>query len=151
MSKFGKKGRKPKQNRMIEAGTKTLGGIAEHFRSIDSAPKGYSVQRPSAVANGFLLFFFGMSTIVLGTHLMLKAYWMPDMFLYLIFFNPGPHFAVLPIRLFFISFFQISFFLITYFFLFLNIIIIISRRLLIFLLCILMFLLLTLLGNLIFI
>ncbi len=105
MTKFGEKGNKPKQNRVIEAGTKTLGGIAEHFRSIDSAPKGYSVQRPSAVANGFLLFFFGMSTIVLGTHLMLKAYWMPDMFLDLIFYNPGPHFAVLPIRLFFISFF----------------------------------------------
>ncbi|MEN8722371.1 MAG: glycosyltransferase family 2 protein [Alphaproteobacteria bacterium] len=105
MSNFPSAGRKTRKNKVVEAGSKTLVGIAEHFRSIDSAPKGYSVQRPAAVANGFLLFFFGMSAILLSSHLMIKAYVLPNMFLDLIFFNAGPHFAVLPVRLFFLSYF----------------------------------------------
>ncbi|MDG3016394.1 glycosyltransferase [Speluncibacter jeojiensis] len=39
--------------------------IADHFRSVDSAPAGISVNRPASASNGFLITFTGLSIIAL--------------------------------------------------------------------------------------
>ncbi|MDY6808157.1 MAG: glycosyltransferase [Actinomycetota bacterium] len=39
--------------------------IADHFRSVDSAPKGYAIDRPASAANGFLVVFVGLTVIAL--------------------------------------------------------------------------------------
>ncbi|MEE3852269.1 glycosyltransferase [Gordonia sp. LSe1-13] len=37
--------------------------IADHFRSVDSAPKGYAIDRPASAVNGFLVTFIGLTII----------------------------------------------------------------------------------------
>ncbi|WP_226435587.1 glycosyltransferase [Rhodococcus yananensis] len=39
--------------------------IADHFRSVDSAPAGYAVDRPASAANGFLVTFAALAIIVM--------------------------------------------------------------------------------------
>ncbi len=37
--------------------------LVDHFRSVDSAPADYAVDRPSSGTNGFLIIFAGLSII----------------------------------------------------------------------------------------
>ena len=83
-------------------------GVAEHFRSVDSAPKGYAVNRGNSVVNGFLATFTSLSIISVGGFALLHDYVFthspPDLLFYM---GSGQH-RVLPIRIFF------ALFLITY-------------------------------------
>ncbi|WP_410872765.1 glycosyltransferase [Nocardia sp. A7] len=55
-----------------EANSPTPAAIADHYRSVDSAPVDYSVDRPPSASNGFLLMFTGLSVIVLGGQAVLR-------------------------------------------------------------------------------
>ncbi|WP_280182842.1 hypothetical protein [Nocardia cyriacigeorgica] len=39
--------------------------IADYYRSVDSAPAGYSVDRPASASNGFLISFTGLTVIAM--------------------------------------------------------------------------------------
>lgn len=43
----------------------SAGGIAEHFRSVDSAPARYAVDRPASATNGFYLTFAGLCILAM--------------------------------------------------------------------------------------
>ncbi|NEW34488.1 glycosyltransferase family 2 protein [Nocardia cyriacigeorgica] len=46
--------------------------IADFYRSVDSAPAGYSVDRPASASNGFLIMFAGLSVVVMCIQLALR-------------------------------------------------------------------------------
>lgn len=49
----------------LEHGPEHTKAIADHFRSVDSAPVGYAVDRPPSGTNGFLITFAGLSIIAM--------------------------------------------------------------------------------------
>lgn len=79
--------------------------IAEHFRSIDSAPKGYATTRPASVANGFYISFTTISLLLLVTLVVLGHQFAMLPHYDVIFLSPTDSVARVPIRLFFIVFF----------------------------------------------
>lgn len=79
--------------------------ISEHFRSIDSAPKGYASNRPASIANGFYITFTTI-TLILLTSMVLISNQLGALPHYdLIFFSSSSSIARIPIRLFFVIFF----------------------------------------------
>lgn len=79
--------------------------ISEHFRSIDSAPKGYASNRPASIANGFYITFTAISLILLSSLVIINHQWTVLPHYDLIFVSSADTVARVPIRLFFIIFF----------------------------------------------
>ncbi|MDZ4269826.1 MAG: glycosyltransferase family 2 protein [Mycobacterium sp.] len=55
----------PGPRRLGHDGRAEPGGVEEHYRSIDSAPPEYSVNRPPSAVNGALMNFFSFSVVAL--------------------------------------------------------------------------------------
>jgi cellulose synthase/poly-beta-1,6-N-acetylglucosamine synthase-like glycosyltransferase len=79
--------------------------ISEHFRSIDSAPKGYASNRPASIANGFYITFTTISLILLSSLVVISHQWAALPHYDLIFVSAADTVARVPIRLFFVIFF----------------------------------------------
>lgn len=87
------------------AGAQIAHAIAEHFRSIDSAPKGFAANRPPSVANGFFVTFTALSLLTLSALVICSNYWGLFPHKDIVFYTVSEGIVRLPIRLFFILFF----------------------------------------------
>ena len=87
------------------AGDGSIVAIAEHYRSVDSAPARYSVDRPAGVVNGFLLTFAGATAITMCLQMLLVrgAAWSDRRDLLVLTAAHGT--ALAPTRLFVVVFF----------------------------------------------
>lgn len=81
-----------------------VSALANHFRSVDSAPAGYSIKRPSSDVNGFMLTFVTLALVSLITLTLLARFGVLER-RDLIFASPSPGIVVLPLRLFIVVFF----------------------------------------------
>ncbi|MHA6737591.1 glycosyltransferase family 2 protein [Rhodococcus erythropolis] len=79
--------------------------LVDHFRSVDSAPADYAVDRPSSGTNGFLITFAGLSIIAMCIRTFLVHSGLTDMPRDLVIFSEGRGKVVFPLRLFLIMFF----------------------------------------------
>ena len=86
-------------------GDGSIVAIAEHYRSVDSAPARYSVDRPAGVVNGFLLTFAGATAITMCLQMLLVrgAAWSDRRDLLVLTAAHGT--ALAPTRLFVVVFF----------------------------------------------
>ncbi|MFD4292262.1 glycosyltransferase [Rhodococcus sp. NPDC058505] len=81
------------------------GAITDHFRSVDSAPKGYAVDRPASAANGFLITFAALGILVMCLRTLLVHTVDRDLPRDLIFFAGAGGDVVFPLRMFLVVFF----------------------------------------------
>jgi cellulose synthase/poly-beta-1,6-N-acetylglucosamine synthase-like glycosyltransferase len=79
--------------------------ISEHFRSVDSAPVGYSMTRPSSIFNGFYVTFLTLSLLLLTLLNIACNIWALSPNYDLVFFYQRESIVRVPIRLFFVIFF----------------------------------------------
>ncbi|WP_305091840.1 glycosyltransferase family 2 protein [Prescottella sp. R16] len=79
--------------------------IADHFRSVDSAPKGYAVDRPASAANGFLVTLVGLGIIAMCARTYLVHSGFSDFPRDLVLFSRDRGNVVFPLRLFLAVFF----------------------------------------------
>ncbi len=78
--------------------------VADHFRSVDSAPAGISVDRPASVSNGFLVTFTGLTILALCLCTLLIRTGVVDRY-DLVILAKGRGGGGLPTRLFVVVFF----------------------------------------------
>ena len=81
-------------------------GIADHFRSVDSAPADYAVNRPASGTNGFLITFCGLSIIAMCVRTYMVHSGFDDAPRDLIILDEGRGDVVFPLRLFLAIFFS---------------------------------------------
>lgn len=82
-----------------------IAAISDHFRSVDSAPKGYAVDRPASAANGFLVTFAAIGILVLCARTLLIHTGFADLPRDLVLFSHGQGNVVFPLRMFLVVFF----------------------------------------------
>jgi len=90
---------------MFHAGTRAVGRAVGLFSSVDSAPKAFSVSRPRAVADGFLIGFTALTLLALSALVYTERALGIDIPRDLVFYTADRHSSVLPIRTFFLLFF----------------------------------------------
>jgi cellulose synthase/poly-beta-1,6-N-acetylglucosamine synthase-like glycosyltransferase len=90
---------------VVHQGSKISNAISEHFRSIDSAPKGYAINRPASLANGFYITFTTITLILLSSLVFASQHWQFLSHFDLILLSDSDTIARVPIRLFFIVFY----------------------------------------------
>lgn len=81
--------------------------LQDHFRSVDSAPKGISVKRPRSAADGFIVTFTALSVLVFSLYAWINAQYPETIPKDLIFFTADRVNAILPIRTFLLVFFLV--------------------------------------------
>lgn len=79
--------------------------IADHFRSVDSAPADYAVNRPAGGTNGFLIVFVGISILVMCVRTFLIHSGLADVPRDLVLFPEGRGNVEFPVRMFIALFF----------------------------------------------
>ncbi|MBT1258348.1 glycosyltransferase family 2 protein [Rhodococcus erythropolis] len=79
--------------------------VADHFRSVDSAPADYAVDRPPSGTNGFLITFAGLSILAMCLRTLLVHSGYTDMPRDLVILSEGRGKVVFPLRLFLVMFF----------------------------------------------
>ncbi|GAA4472358.1 glycosyltransferase [Rhodococcus olei] len=83
----------------------TAEAIADHFRSVDSAPRGYAVDRPASAVNGFLVTFAALGIIVMCLRTLLVHAGFSDLPRDMVLFSHGRGNVVFPLRMFLVVFF----------------------------------------------
>lgn len=79
--------------------------IAEHFRSVDSAPADYAVDRPASGTNGFLVIFIGISILAMCVRTVLAHTNLIDQPNDLVILSAGRGDVQFPLRMFLAIFF----------------------------------------------
>ena len=79
--------------------------IADHFRSVDSAPADYAVDRPASGTNGFLVIFVGISILAMCVRMFLAHADVLDAPRDLVFLSGGRGDVQFPLRMFLVIFF----------------------------------------------
>ncbi|MFW0793557.1 glycosyltransferase [Gordonia sp. CPCC 205515] len=87
------------------ADTTADGGVADHFRSVDSAPADYAVDRPASGTNGFIITFAGLSILVMCVRAFLAHTGWADAPHDLVLFSEGRGNVEFPLRMFISLFF----------------------------------------------
>ena len=81
------------------------GAVIDHFRSVDSAPADYAVDRPPSGTNGFLVTFAGLSIIAMCIRTLLIHSGLVHLPRDLVILSDGRGTVVFPLRLFLVMFF----------------------------------------------
>ncbi|GAA4742196.1 glycosyltransferase family 2 protein [Gordonia alkaliphila] len=79
--------------------------VRDFFRSVDSAPRGYSVSRPASGTNGFLVTFVGISILMMCARLLAHYTGFAQVPTDLVVFADGRGDVAFPLRLFLVIFF----------------------------------------------
>lgn len=81
--------------------------VLDHYRSVDSAPVEYSLERPLRVTNGFLVSFVALSLLVLLAVTLLAQAGPLEESRDVVFFDSSGDRALIPVRLFILLFFVV--------------------------------------------